>query len=93
MFRRLVNDAVRRDPAALKLLFPLIDRYAASPETELRLGEGGRVMNRMLDLSDLSHLQKRGLPDGQVDGVSARRNRYCNWRVVVIKLPNCGSGA
>ena len=39
MFRRLVNDAVRRDPAALKLLLPLIDRYAASPETEFRLGE------------------------------------------------------
>jgi hypothetical protein len=39
MFRRLVNDAVRRDPAALRLLLPLIDRYAASPETELRLGE------------------------------------------------------
>jgi hypothetical protein len=39
MFRRLVNDAVRRDAAALKLLLPLIDRYAASPETELRLGE------------------------------------------------------
>jgi hypothetical protein len=35
----LVNDAVRRDAAALKLLLPLIDRYAASPETELRLGE------------------------------------------------------
>jgi hypothetical protein len=39
MFRRLVNDAMRRDAAALKLLLPLIDRYAASPETELRLGE------------------------------------------------------
>jgi hypothetical protein len=39
MFRRLVDDAVRRDPVALKLLLPLIDRYAASPETELRLGE------------------------------------------------------
>ena len=39
MFRRIVNDAVRRDPVALKLLLPLIDRYAASPETELRLGE------------------------------------------------------
>jgi hypothetical protein len=39
MFRRLVNDAVRRDAAALKLLLPLIDRYAASPETELHLGE------------------------------------------------------
>src|SRR5271167_5242207 len=39
MFRRLVNDAVRRDPTALKLLLPLIDRYAASPETELHLGE------------------------------------------------------
>jgi hypothetical protein len=39
MFRRLVNDAVRRDAAALKLLLPLIDRYAASPETKLRFGE------------------------------------------------------
>ncbi len=39
MFRRLVNDAMRRDPTALKLLLPLIDRYAASPETELPLGE------------------------------------------------------
>jgi Family of unknown function (DUF5681) len=39
MSRRIVNDAVRRDPVALKLLLPLIDRYAASPETELRLGE------------------------------------------------------
>jgi Family of unknown function (DUF5681) len=39
MFRRLVNDAVRRDPTALKLLLPLIDRYAASPETELHIGE------------------------------------------------------
>jgi hypothetical protein len=39
MFRRLVNDAIRRDAAALRLLLPLIDRYAASPETELRLGE------------------------------------------------------
>jgi Family of unknown function (DUF5681)/DDE domain len=35
MFRRIVNDAVRRDPVALKLLLPLIDRYAASPQTEL----------------------------------------------------------
>ena len=39
MFRRLVNDALRRDATALKLLLPLIDRYAASPETELHLGE------------------------------------------------------
>jgi hypothetical protein len=39
MFRRLVNDALRRDPTALKLLLPLIDRYAGSPETELHLAE------------------------------------------------------
>jgi len=39
MFRRLVNDALRRDPTALKLLLPLIDRYADSPETELHLAE------------------------------------------------------
>jgi hypothetical protein len=39
MFRWIVNDAARRDPVALKLLLPLIDRYASSLETELRLDE------------------------------------------------------
>jgi hypothetical protein len=32
MLRRLVNDAMRSDPRALKLLLPLIDRYSEPPE-------------------------------------------------------------
>jgi hypothetical protein len=43
-------------------------------------------MNRMLDLFRLGHPQICGLPDPQVDGVSARSNRYCNWQVVLDKL-------
>ena len=32
MLRRLVNDAMRGDPNAIRLLFSLIDRYSDSPE-------------------------------------------------------------
>ena len=32
MLRRLANDAMRSDPHAIRLLFPLIDRYSDSPE-------------------------------------------------------------
>jgi hypothetical protein len=32
MLRRLVNDAMRSDPRALKLLLPLIDRYSEPPQ-------------------------------------------------------------
>jgi Family of unknown function (DUF5681) len=39
MLRRLVNDAMRSDPRAVKLLLSLVDRYAESPETTPRLGE------------------------------------------------------
>ena len=39
MLRRLVNDAMRSDPRAVKLLLSLVDRYAESPETTLRLGD------------------------------------------------------
>lgn len=39
MLRRLANDAMRSDPRAMKLLLSLIDRYADSPETALRLGD------------------------------------------------------
>jgi hypothetical protein len=39
MFRRLANDAMRSDPRAMKLLLSLVDRYADSPETALKLGE------------------------------------------------------
>jgi hypothetical protein len=39
ILHRLVNDAVRGDPRALKLLLSLNDRYEASPVTKLQLGE------------------------------------------------------
>jgi Family of unknown function (DUF5681) len=39
MIHRLVNDAVRGEPRALKLLLSLNDRYEASPVTKLQLGE------------------------------------------------------
>jgi Family of unknown function (DUF5681) len=37
--RRLVNDAMRSDPRAVKLLLSLVDRYGDSPEAALHLGE------------------------------------------------------
>ena len=39
MLRRLVNDAVRSDPKAIKLLLSMVDRYGESPETKLRFDE------------------------------------------------------
>jgi hypothetical protein len=39
MFRRLVNDAMRSDARAMKLLLSLVDRYGDSPEAALRLGD------------------------------------------------------
>jgi hypothetical protein len=39
MFRRLVNDAMRSDARAMKLLLSLVDRYGDSPEAALHLGE------------------------------------------------------
>ncbi len=37
ILRRLANDAMRSNPAAVKLLISLVDRYAASPEAVHRL--------------------------------------------------------
>jgi hypothetical protein len=37
--RRLVNEAMRSDPRAIKLLLTLVERYAESPETAFQLGE------------------------------------------------------
>jgi len=42
MLRRFVNDAMRRDPRAMKLLLLLVDRYAELPETTPNLGDLGR---------------------------------------------------
>jgi len=39
MVHRLVNDALRSDPRAIKLLLSLMDRYESSPVTKLQLGE------------------------------------------------------
>jgi Family of unknown function (DUF5681) len=39
MLRRLANDAMRSEPAALKLVLSLVDRYAQSPETAIHLDE------------------------------------------------------
>jgi hypothetical protein len=39
MLRRLVNDAMRSDPRALKLLLSLVDRYGDSPEAALDIAE------------------------------------------------------
>ena len=37
MFRQLVNDALRSDARAMKLLLSLVDRYGDSPEAALPL--------------------------------------------------------
>jgi hypothetical protein len=39
ILRRLANDAMRSDPAAVKLLISLLDRYADSPESAHRLSD------------------------------------------------------
>lgn len=39
IMRRLLNDAMRSDPRAVKLLLSLVDRYAGSPEAEVHLDE------------------------------------------------------
>jgi uncharacterized protein DUF5681 len=39
MLRRLVNDAMRNDQAALKIVLPLIDRYAEPEEAEVSLDQ------------------------------------------------------
>jgi hypothetical protein len=39
MLRRLVNDAMRSDAKALKLLLALTDRYAETTEAKVQLGE------------------------------------------------------
>jgi Family of unknown function (DUF5681) len=39
ILRRLANDAMRTDPAAVKLLISLLDRYADSPESAHRLSD------------------------------------------------------
>ena len=39
MLRRLVNDAVRSDAKAMKLLLALVEHYAETPEAKVQLGE------------------------------------------------------
>jgi hypothetical protein len=61
ILRRLANDAMRSDPAAVKLLISLVDRYAESPE----------VARRLIDLLDEDKvILARYLPDSGVDHLS-----------------------
>jgi hypothetical protein len=39
MLRRLVNEAMRNDPKAMKLLISLVERYSESPDLEAHLDE------------------------------------------------------
>lgn len=39
MLRRLVNDAMRSEPQAMKLLLALVDRYATAQEPAVRPGD------------------------------------------------------
>jgi Family of unknown function (DUF5681) len=39
MLRRLVNDAMRSDAKAMKLLLALVERYAETTEAKVQLGE------------------------------------------------------
>jgi hypothetical protein len=39
MLRRLANDAMRNDPAALKTVLMLVDRYGESGESQIKLDE------------------------------------------------------
>jgi Family of unknown function (DUF5681) len=39
MLRRLVNDALRGDSSAMKLLLSLVDRYSASQEAAIKLAD------------------------------------------------------
>lgn len=39
MLRRLVNDAMRSDAKAMKILLTLVDRYAETTEAKVQLGE------------------------------------------------------
>jgi hypothetical protein len=54
MVRRLVNEALRNQPTAMKLLLSMIDRYADAPQSESRLeelqAEDQRILARYLEL-------------------------------------------
>ena len=39
MLRRLVNDAIRSDAKAMKLLLALVERYMETTEAKVQLGE------------------------------------------------------
>jgi hypothetical protein len=39
MLRRLANDAMRSEPAAVKLMLSLVDRYGQSPEAAIHIDE------------------------------------------------------
>jgi hypothetical protein len=48
MFRRLVSDALRNQPQAMKFLMTMVDRYANTAKSELRLEELAAQDQRIL---------------------------------------------
>ena len=52
MLRRLANEAMRSDPRALRLILPMIERYADAPEaqtgTDELMAEDERILARHL---------------------------------------------
>jgi len=69
ILRRLANDAMRSDAAAVKLLISLVDRYADSPEAAHRLidllAEDRAILARYLPDAALDHPSK---PDEAANG-------------------------
>ena len=56
MLRRLVNDAMRSDAKAMKLLLALVERYAETTEAKVQLGEllaeDQTILAQYLQISD-----------------------------------------
>jgi Family of unknown function (DUF5681) len=75
MLRRLVNDAMRSDAKAMKLLLALVDRYADTTEAKVQLGEllaeDQMILAQYLrepksstgDLAELVHSEEEGDDD------------------------------
>jgi len=75
MLRRLVDDAIRSDAKAMKLLLSLVDRYGESPEAKLRLDEllveDQAILAQFLPEHDgvAHHLDERPDTIGQDEGI------------------------
>jgi Family of unknown function (DUF5681) len=77
MLRRLVNDAIRSDAKAMKLLLSLVDRHAESPETKLRLDE--LLVEDQAILAEFL-LEQDGVAQRRDEDFRQRRTRRWRWR-------------